>query len=76
MDEKQLRQYVDCGLVNENEYELFSQIMRQSDPKTQQERNLALILFYYTVGDCTKQEYEQARRNLLSPQCPHQNTQG
>lgn len=66
MDEKELWQYVDLGLVSKDDYTLFSKIMNDAHPKTQKERILALILFYYTNGDYTAEEYEIARHNVMT----------
>ena len=60
MTEKEMREYVDCGLVKEDEYELLKSIMQHIDYDDKQARRFAYWTFCYHTGDITCEEYQNA----------------
>ena len=60
MTEKQMREYVDCGLANEQEFDMLKAIMQDVDYNNQEQRKFAYWTFCYHAGDVTYEEYKSA----------------
>ena len=60
MTEKQMREYVDAGLVQEAEFDLLKSLMINVDYDNMQARRFAYWTFCYHTGYITCEEYQNA----------------
>ena len=60
MKEQQMREYVNCGLATEEEYELLKSVLQDVSYEDIQARKLAYLTFCYRAGDITEEEYQNA----------------
>ena len=55
-NEVKYQRWLDTGLVTQEEYATFRQIMDEYNPQNKQENRLAYLEFLHVIGDITKQE--------------------
>jgi len=58
MTEKEMRQFVACGLVEEQNYNLFKSIAKDLDFVNVEARKFALWTFLYRTGKLSETEYK------------------